>query len=96
MSNTTKELGDAAKRRLENLAASWKDSNRRPMPLSRPLFGGGGSGSATQPARNERRGLLSNDLIMDDEEEMDFVGGENSGRDLEMNDVGSSGNKKKD
>ena len=33
---------------------------------------------------------------MDDEEEMDFVGGSgNSGRDFEMNDVGS-GDKKKD
>lgn len=86
------ELGDTAKRRLEDLAARWRDSNG-----PRHRFGGAAaSGTSPQPIRNERRGLLSDDLNMDDEEEMDFVGGSgNSGRDFEMNDVGS-GDKKKD
>ncbi len=76
---------------MEDLAASWRDSNR-----SRPRFGGALSGGTPQPIRNERRGLLTDDLNMDDEEEMDFVGGGgNSGRDFEMNDIGR-GDKKKD
>ena len=88
------ELGDAAKRRFQEMAANWNDPNRQ----QRPLFGGGAQQSATNRGTgNEQRGLLSNDLNMEEEEEeeMDFIGGGSSGRDFEMNDVGS-GSKKKD
>ncbi|KAL7535587.1 hypothetical protein ACHAXR_008080, partial [Thalassiosira sp. AJA248-18] len=97
------DLGDTAKRRFQNFAASWNDPNAQSNRQSRPLFGGvgvgggggGGAQSNTNNRGNERRGLLSNDLNMDEEEEeMDFVGGGNSGRDVEMNDVGGYDKKK--
>jgi len=102
------DLGENAKRRFQHFASSWNDPNAQTN--RRPLFGGGGgsSGGHTIANRgNERRGLLSNDLTMDEdeeEEEMDFVGGATGGRDFEMNDVGSgsgarvnwSGDKKMD
>jgi hypothetical protein len=96
------ELGDNAKRRFQAFAASWNDPNAQ--SASRPgggLFGSGfgGTGSQTNVNRgNERRGLLSNDLNMDEEEEeeMDFVGGGSSGRDFEMNENIGGGDKKKD
>lgn len=103
------ELGDNAKRRFQQFAANWNDpaaqANRR------ALFGGGGGGrrpAAPAGAGFERRGLLSGDLNMDEdeEEEMDFVGSSGNGggntRDYEMNDVrsgpsvGWGGDKKKD
>lgn len=97
------ELGDNAKSRFQAFAASWNDPNAQTN--RRPLFGGSGSQNTVNRG-NERRGLLSNDLNMDEEEELDFVGGAaNTGRDFEMNDVGSSasgakidwsGDKKKD
>ena len=94
------ELGDTAKRRFQDFAASWNDPNRQ-SHNQRPLFGGGGGGSQSNVNRgNERRGLLSNDLNMEEEEEeLDFVGGGHgggSGRDFEMNDVAGRGDKKKD
>ena len=94
----TPELGDTAKRRFQDLAANWNDPNRNSNQPSRPLFGFGGGGTQGNAANrgNERRGLLSSDLNMDEEEEMDFVGGgEGGGRDVEMNSVGR-GSKKKD
>mmetsp|Transcript_19713 Transcript_19713/g.30971 ORF Transcript_19713/g.30971 Transcript_19713/m.30971 type:complete len:403 (+) Transcript_19713:96-1304(+) len=85
------DLGDNAKRRFQHFASSWNDPNAQTN--RRPLFGGGGvgGGQTTTNRGNESRGLLSNDLNMDDdEEEMDFVGGATGGsRDFEMNDVGS-------
>ncbi|KAL9185110.1 hypothetical protein ACHAXT_002887 [Thalassiosira profunda] len=89
-----KELGDNAKRRFQEFAASWNDPNANRQ--SNSLFGGGGAPSGASRG-NERRGLLSSDLDLDEgEEEMDFIGSGGSGRDFEMNDVGGSGNKKKD
>ena len=95
------ELGDTAKRRFQDLAASWNDPNRNSNQSQRPLFGGFGGAGGTRDGHanrgNERRGLLSSDLNMEeDEEEMNFVGvGEGGGRDVEMNSVGR-GDKKKD
>ena len=92
------KLGDVAKRRFQDFAASWNDPNRQSNQSSRPLFGGGGGRSQTNVnTGNERRGLLADDLNMEDEgEELDFVGsGGNSTSNnfFEMNDVGD---KKKD
>ena len=84
------ELGDKAKSRFQDFVASWNDPNAQAN--RRALFGGGAQNN-TANRGNERRGLLSNDLNMDeDEEELDFVGG-NSDRAVEMNDVGGSGAK---
>ena len=84
------ELGDKAKSRFQDFVASWNDPNAQAN--RRALFGGGAQNN-TASRGNERRGLLSNDLNMDeDEEELDFVGG-NSDRAVEMNDVGGSGAK---
>mmetsp|Transcript_6334 Transcript_6334/g.15762 ORF Transcript_6334/g.15762 Transcript_6334/m.15762 type:complete len:382 (+) Transcript_6334:77-1222(+) len=89
------ELGDKAKLRFQEIAANWNDPNRQNQ---RPLFGGGGGAHVQSNANantgNERRGLLSNDLNMEEEEEMEFIGG-GGGNAFEMNDVGS-GSKKKD
>jgi len=92
------KLGDAAKRRFQTFAANWNDPNRQSNQSSRPLFGGGGrSQQSNVNTGNERRGLLANDLNMEDEgEELDFIGsGGNSSSNnfFEMNDVGD---KKKD
>ncbi|KAL3774637.1 hypothetical protein ACHAW5_008560 [Stephanodiscus triporus] len=96
------KLGDTAKRRFQDLAASWNDASRNSNQPSRPLFGGfgGGGGGGTQGNAirgNERRGLLSSDLNMleEEEDEVDFVGGGEGGRDVEMNSVWR-GDKKKD
>lgn len=90
------EMGDNAKRRFQELAAGWNDPSRQSNQPSRPLFGGGGNANANANRGNESRGLLSNDLNMeeDEEEEMDFIGG--GGNAYEMNDVGGSADKKKD
>ena len=91
------KLGEAAKRRFQTFAANWNDPNRQSNQSSRPLFGGGTSQQSNVNTGNERRGLLANDLNMEDEgEELDFVGnGGNSSSNnfFEMNDVGD---KKKD
>jgi hypothetical protein len=80
------ELGDTAKRRFQALAANWNQPNMQQNRTS----------SAVAP-QNERRGLLSNDLNMEEEEEMDFVGGGRSRGDaVELGDIGGSGSKKKD
>lgn len=96
--NNNPELGDNAKKRFQDFAASWNDPNRQSNQTSRPALFGGGSANASNRG-NERRGLLSNDLNMEEEEEeeMDFIGGGGTGsRAFEMNDVGGSGDKKKD
>ena len=94
------ELGDVAKSRFQAFAASWNDPNRQAnSQSSRPLFGGLGGGSQSNVnAGNERRGLLADDLNMEEGEELEFVGGhEPSGNVFEMNDVGGgSADKKKD
>jgi len=92
------DLGDNAKRRFQTFAAGWNDPNAQSSRASRPaLFGGSGGAAAesnTANRGNERRGLL--DLAMDEEEEeLDFVGGNNSNA-FEMNDVSGNGDKKKD
>jgi len=88
------ELGDVAKNRFQAFAAGW--NSHQNSSGGGGLFGGGNNtSSATNPSPrgNERRGLLS-DLDMDEEEEeMDFVGG---GRDVELQSVGRSGDKKTD
>lgn len=89
------DLGDNAKKRFQNFAASWNEPNAQSNRASRPaLFGGGGAASSNANNRgNERTGLL--DLgLEEDEEELDFVGGNNNA--FEMNDVGGNGDKKKD
>ena len=93
------DLGDNAKRRFQAFAASWNDPNAQQQGGGsgnrRPLFGGAGSSSQNvtgQSRGNERRGLLSNDLDME-EEELDFVGG-GGGNSVEMNDVGGYDKKK--
>lgn len=66
------QLGNEARSRFQQFAASWNDPNRA------PLFGGGQEAARRQPQQrgNERRGLLSSsELDMEEEEEMDFVGG---------------------
>eukprot|EP00581_Thalassiosira_minuscula_P006852 CAMPEP_0183702876 /NCGR_PEP_ID=MMETSP0737-20130205/830_1 /TAXON_ID=385413 /ORGANISM="Thalassiosira miniscula, Strain CCMP1093" /LENGTH=368 /DNA_ID=CAMNT_0025929559 /DNA_START=70 /DNA_END=1176 /DNA_ORIENTATION=+ len=85
------ELGDNAKRRFQELAAGWNDPNKQGG--NRRLFGGASQSLNAANQGNERRGLLANDLNMDEEEEeMNFIGGgRSSGNDFEMNDVGSSG-----
>lgn len=100
------ELGDNAKSRFQAFAERWNDNNAQPNQPKRGLFGVGGGNAAPAAAAqtnanrggNERTGLLSNDLDMDEEEEeMDFVGsGGAGGRDFEMNAVGGSYDKKKD
>ena len=95
------KLGDVAKRRFQDFAANWNgnDPNRQSNQSSRQLFGGGGGGRSQSNVNtgNERRGLLADDLNMEDEgEELDFIGnGGNSSSNnfVEMNDVGD---KKKD
>jgi len=92
------ELGDVAKNRFQAFAAGWNTQNS--SGGGGGLFGvGGGNNNSTatpSPRGNERRGLLS-DLDMDeDEEEMDFVGGGGGGRDVELQSVGRSGDKKTD
>ena len=93
------DLGDNAKRRFQAFAASWNDPNAQQQGGGsgnrRPLFGGAGSSSQNvtgQSRGNEHRGLLSNDLDME-EEELDFVGG-GGGNSVEMNDVGGYDKKK--
>ena len=93
------ELGDVAKNRLQAFAAGFNSQNPTSGGDGGGLFGGGNNNTHTNPSPrgNERRGLLS-DLDMDeddDEEEMDFIGG-SSGRDVELQSVGRSGDKKTD
>jgi ribosomal protein L12E/L44/L45/RPP1/RPP2 len=95
------ELGDAARQRFQAFAAGWNNAqgNTNNSGGGGGLFGlggavGGGGGSPSNRGGNERRGLLSGELDMDeDEEEMDFIGG---GRDVELKSVGRSGDKKTD
>lgn len=95
------ELGDVAKSRFQAFAAGWNSHNHQNSSGGGGggLFGGGGAHNNSGPSPrggNERRGLLSSDLDMEeDEEEMDFIGG-NSGRDVELQSVGRSGDKKTD
>jgi len=93
------ELGDVAKNRFQAFAAGWNTQNSSGGGGG-GLFGVGGgnnTNATSSPRGNERRGLLS-DLDMDeDEEEMDFVGGSGGGgRDVELQSVGRSGDKKTD
>lgn len=68
------ELGDQARSRFQQFAANWNENRA----AGRPLFGGGPP-AAPQQRMNESRGLLSNDLGLDDEEEeMAFVGGDSN------------------
>ena len=101
------ELGDAARQRFQAFAAGWNNAqgnNNTTNSGGGGLFGlggavgGSGGGSGGSPSNrgggNERRGLLSGELDMDEEEEeMDFIGG---GRDVELKSVGRSGDKKTD
>ena len=92
------ELGDVAKNRFQAFAAGWNTQNSSGSGGGLFGVGGGNNTNATpSPRGNERRGLLS-DLDMDeDEEEMDFVGGSGGGgRDVELQSVGRSGDKKTD
>jgi ribosomal protein L12E/L44/L45/RPP1/RPP2 len=98
------ELGDAARQRFQAFAAGWNNaqgSNANTNSGGGGLFGLGGAGavgggSPNNRGGNERRGLLSGELDMDeDEEEMDFIGG-GAGRDVELKSVGRSGDKKTD
>ena len=68
------ELGDQARSRFQQFAANWNENRA----AGRPLFGGGPP-AAPQQRVNESRGLLSNDLgLEDEEEEMAFVGGDSN------------------
>ena len=68
------ELGDQAKSRFQQFAANWNNPNR----AGRPLFGGGPP-AAPQQRMNESRGLLADDLgLEDEEEEMSFIGGDSN------------------
>ncbi len=99
------ELGDVAKNRFQAFAAGWNSHNStfNNNGGGGGLFGGGGRNTTTNgnggnpsPRGNERRGLLS-DLDMDEEEEeMEFIGGTSGGRDVELQSVGRSGDKKTD
>lgn len=94
------ELGDVAKNRFQAFAAGWNTQNSSGGGGG-GLFGvgGGNNTNATpSPRGNERRGLLSGLDMDEDEEEMDFVGGSSGGggRDVELQSVGRSGDKKTD
>mmetsp|Transcript_12900 Transcript_12900/g.19892 ORF Transcript_12900/g.19892 Transcript_12900/m.19892 type:complete len:381 (+) Transcript_12900:93-1235(+) len=97
------ELGDVAKNRFQAFAAGWNSHNStfNNNGGGGGLFGGrntttNGNGGNPSPRGNERRGLLS-DLDMDEEEEeMEFIGGTSGGRDVELQSVGRSGDKKTD
>ena len=89
---TPKELGDTAKRRFQEFAANWSDPRRQSNASS--------FSRQSQARGNERRGLLSGELNLEEEEEMDFVAGSGRGGGelVELGDVrgGGGASKKKD